>query len=175
MIQSTDNDQFFGDIVKNNYTKVFRLCMRYFCNQPEAEDATQEVFIKVWSNINKVRGEAAISTWIYRIASNVCLTSLRKLKRSDLTFTETGDKEIHCEYPDETAVWDIEEAKVMFITKYQQSLAPEDRSIMALYLEEVESKTIAEITGLSDSNIRTRIHRIKKNIKNEWEKSYGIR
>jgi RNA polymerase sigma-70 factor (ECF subfamily) len=63
--------------------------------------------------------------------------------------------------------------RISFLNAFLQGLNPADRSIVSLYLENVDSKTIAEITGMTDTNIRTRIHRIKNLIKTEWERKYG--
>jgi RNA polymerase sigma-70 factor (ECF subfamily) len=175
MFSGSKNTLLFDEIVKTNYNRVFRLCLRYSGDKEEAQDLTQEVFIKVWSNIKKFRGEAAISTWIYRIASNVCLSSFRDKKKIVTEFQDTSKAIIYDESEDEMVDWDIEEKKLKLLSACLEKLTPEDRTIMSLYLEDVDSKTISEVTGLSDGNIRTRIHRIKVNIKREWERRYGTR
>lgn len=166
-------EEIYKKILEENYQKVFRLCLRYFGNRSEAEDATQDVFVKVWMNIEKFRGEAAVGTWIYRIATNVCLTVLRN--RRNLT-VDTGRAETEKSDEDDAdhiSRQETGEKKLRFFNELLQKLNSIDRTIVSLYLEDVDSKTIAEITGLSDSNIRTRIHRIKNGIKKEWEEKYG--
>lgn len=167
-------EKIYSEILKENYSKVFRLCLRYFGNTEEAEDAAQDVFVKAWMNIEKFRGDSAISTWLFRIATNVCLTSLRKRKPAiihiDKLEIEKSDDDIEDSNQQETG-----EKKIKFFNDYIGRLNIVDRTIVNLYLEEIDSKSIADITGLSDINIRTRIHRIKKCIKKEWEEKYGIR
>ena len=88
-----NQEQLFKDLYKKYGLKVQRLCLGYTGNQMEAEDLLQEVFVKVWQNLYKFRGDSQISTWIYRIAVNTCLYHLRstKNKRSvDLTQAPPG-------------------------------------------------------------------------------------
>jgi len=166
-------EEIYKKILEENYQKVFRLCLRYFGNSAEAEDAAQDVFVKVWMNIDRFRGEAAIGTWIYRIAANVCLTSLRKHNYKTIEIGTTGDEKSDEEDSDHRSRQEAGEKKLAFFNDYLQRLSPGDRTIVNLYLEDVDSKTISEVTGLSDTNIRTRIHRIKNGIRNEWEEKYG--
>ena len=66
-----------------------------------------------------------------------------------------------------------EEIKMKFFEEFKNRLNPIDKTLVSLYLEEIEYKEISQITGLSEANARTRIHRIKKQIKKEWEDKYG--
>ena len=69
----------FDDIYVTHYYKVFRLCRGFFCcDTALASDATQEIFLKVWENLDSFRNESSVSTWIYRITVNTCLLYLRK-------------------------------------------------------------------------------------------------
>jgi RNA polymerase sigma-70 factor (ECF subfamily) len=168
-------EKIYREVLEDNFNKVFRLCLRYFGNTAEAEDAVQDVFVKVWMNMDKFRGESAISTWLYRIATNVCLTSLRNKKYETLRIDRMETDKTDEDDVDEKGIQEEAEKKIDFLNEYLRNMSPGDRTIVSLYLEEVDSKTIAEITGLSDTNIRTRIHRIKNGIKTEWEEKYGIR
>ncbi|MCU0461061.1 MAG: RNA polymerase sigma factor [Bacteroidales bacterium] len=166
-------EKIYREVLEENYRKVFRLCLRYFGNTTEAEDAAQDVFVKVWMHIDKFRGESAISTWLYRIATNVCLTSLRNRKPETLHIDRLENEKIDEDDPDESNKQETGEKKIEFFNDYLSRLSPGDRTIVNLYLEDMDSKAISEITGLTDTNIRTRIHRIKNGIKKEWEEKYG--
>jgi len=167
-------EKIYREVLEDNYSKIFRLCLRYFGNTAEAEDAAQDVFVKVWMNIDKFRGESALSTWLYRIATNVCLTSLRKRKPETIPIDRLENEKTDDD-SDESSKQETGEKKIEFFNDYIGRLSTVDRTIVSLYLEEVDSKSIAEITGLSDINVRTRIHRIRNSIKKEWEEKYGIR
>ena len=66
-----------------------------------------------------------------------------------------------------------EEAKMKYFEEFKSRLNPVDKTLVSLYLEEIEYREISQITGLSEANARTRIHRIKKQIKKDWEEKYG--
>src|SRR5689334_5468365 len=68
-------------LVQRHMNRVFSLVYRMVCNREEAEDLTQEVFLKVFNNLKKYEQQAAFSTWLYRIATNTALDSLDKTKR----------------------------------------------------------------------------------------------
>lgn len=71
----------FGDIFHRHRDQVYSLCLRYLQHEQEAEDAVQEVFVKVYRKLDSFRDEAQLGTWIYRIAVNQCLDILRAHKR----------------------------------------------------------------------------------------------
>ena len=73
----------FKDIYNNYSQKVLRLCLGYTGDSAQADDLCQEVFIKVWENLSKFRGDSQISTWIYRITVNTCLLHLRNEKKEN--------------------------------------------------------------------------------------------
>lgn len=159
----------YNQIIQDHYPRVFRLCYRYFGNGDDAEDATQEVFLKVWLNKDKFRGESNIGTWIYRITVNVCLTFFRNRQ-----IKEKGTEYLSQYYYPDGDILGYSEGesgyeKIQFLEKFLCGCPAIDRTLINLYLENMDSRHIAEITGLSESNTRIRIHRIKKRILSEWE------
>ena len=165
----------FRKVVDNNYGRISRICLHYFGSREEADDACQEVLLKVWLNIDKFRGDSSLSTWISRIAVNVCLTTFRN-KKNDTVRLGSGELgKIDDKMPDETDPETSEDEKLIFFHAFMKKLTAADRTLVSLYLEDMESADIAAVTGLSDVNVRTRIHRIKKQIKEEWEERYGTR
>jgi len=146
----------FEEIYKTYWNKIYRLCLGY-CNDEElAKDLTQETFIKVWKALPSFRNESAISTWIFRIASNHCLRNIEKQKRRQtLPLNFTVEKE------------DLSEEKNEKVNMLNQSIAKlkeTDRLLISMELEEVKQAEIAEILGISEVNVRVRIHRIKKEL-----------
>jgi len=76
-----DKEAAFKKIYEANSKKIYHLCYGYTGDDDAASDLLQETFLKVWQNLEKFRNQAMISTWIYRIAVNTCLTYLRSEKR----------------------------------------------------------------------------------------------
>ena len=71
----------FEAVVRAYYDRVYRLALRLLCNAADAEDVVQEAFLKVHSSAPRFRGDSSLSTWVYRIAHNVCIDELRRRKR----------------------------------------------------------------------------------------------
>jgi RNA polymerase sigma-70 factor (ECF subfamily) len=168
-------EELFRQIVDENYCKIYRICYRYFGNRDEAGDACQETFMKMWLNINKFRGEASLSTWACRIAINVCLTFKRLNKRQMAHIVSEQVTDYQDCISDENEEHQDHDEKLQYFHRFIGRLPVADRTLVALYLEDMDSREIASVTGLSEANVRTRIHRIKNQIKKEWEENNGTR
>jgi len=143
----------FEEIYNTYNQKIFRLCMSYSNDRDLAKDLTQETFIQVWTNLSKFRNESSIGTWIFRIASNICLRQIERFKKnitSELPFQIEEKQE------------ESNDAQIAFLYKCISELQETDRLIISLVLEEQPQKEIADILGISEGNIRVKIHRIKQ-------------
>ncbi|MCU0443413.1 MAG: sigma-70 family RNA polymerase sigma factor [Microscillaceae bacterium] len=151
----------FNNIYQLYYNKVYRLCKGYFNGDIEiANDATQEVFMKVWENLATFRDESSMGTWIYRIASNTCLMYLRK---------ETNKKELRLnELPDVLSESDANEIEDKLKKMYNciSQLEPSNKLIIMMVLENLSYQDIAAIIGITEDNLRVKIHRIKAKLTN---------
>ena len=160
-----------------NRNRIFRICCWYFEDADERNDVFQESLIRIWEQLHSYRGRSKLSTWVYRVVVNSCLTWLRSDKRRKNIF-ETGRLTEDIQYA-ESSVADtdrLQDEKFSFFQQFIKTLNLADRTLVSLYLEEVSTKEMAEITGLSEANVRVKIFRIKEQIKKEWEeKQNGIR
>jgi RNA polymerase sigma-70 factor (ECF subfamily) len=137
----------FEEIYSQYREKVYRLCRGYAGE--DGEDLTQETFLAVYENLPRFRGDAAIGTWIFRIAANLCLKHVKKTVHAPLV----GD------YQEEVR---STEDHVVLLHRFIQELKEVDRLIIGMELEELPQAEIARITGLSEGNVRVRVHRIKE-------------
>jgi len=152
-------EKLFNRLYETEYSRVFRLCKGYFNGDNTlALDATQEVFIKIWENLSTYRNEAKISTWIYRIAVNVCLMQVRKA-----SFRKEQKGVPLPEVPAEASE-DDKEQKLKKMYACIQLLDEVSRTIVLMMLDGVEYSEIADITGIKEETLRVRIHRIKLNL-----------
>lgn len=142
----------FEALYKEYWDKVFRLCIGYVNDYNLAQDMAQETFVKAWQHLPTFRGEANIGTWMFRIATNNCLRQLERQSRTPRT-------ELTVDLPEEERP-DIE-PRIQLLYKCISELPEIDRIIILLELEDVRQTDIAQIVGLSESNIRVKIHRIK--------------
>jgi RNA polymerase sigma-70 factor (ECF subfamily) len=129
----------------------------------QADDLLQEVFIKVWENLEKFRGESQMSTWIYRIAVNTCLLHLRSNKKQTKVDFEISTLKISEETNEK-------ENQIQLLYKCISELNETDRLIITLLLEEVPYPEIAEVTSISEGNLRVKIHRIKQQLSTIYSK-----
>lgn len=166
-------DEIFKDALRENDRMIFRVCYHFFGPGENVRDAYQDILLKIWLNIENFRGECQLRTWIYRIAVNVCITFRSKEKKKSSVFVPFYES-IY-EKADEKEVYQDDENKLLFFTKFMEKLNVSDKALVSLYLEDLDTKEIAQITGLSESNVRVRIHRIKNEIKRQWEVEYGTR
>lgn len=145
----------FGEIFKANSKKIYHLCYGYTGDEAAAHDLMQETFMKVWQNLDGFRNQAMISTWIYRIAVNTCLSWLRIEKRQA--------KDPLTDYIIENSREDISEKNEQVENLYKciAQLEENERIIITMVLDEIPYPEIAEISGVSEGNLRVKIHRIK--------------
>ena len=170
-----NQEEMFRVAIRENDRRVFNICRHYFGPGDEARDAYQEILLKIWLNITNFRGESQIKTWISRIAVNVCLTYLSKAKRNSSVFVPSSYLENYDRVDETEDNPEEAEAKLKFFEEFKNKLSPVDKILVTLYLEDIDYTEISEITGLNEGNARTRIHRIKIQIKKEWEGKNGIR
>ncbi len=145
----------FEEIYRSFSPKIFRLCMGYVNDKDWAKDLTQETFIQVWQKLDTFRNEAAIGTWIFRIASNICLRQIErssKMTKVEVPFQIEDKKEEHL----------TEQIELLY--KCIATLEENERLIISLVLEDLPQKEIAVITGISEGNLRVKIHRIKQTL-----------
>jgi RNA polymerase sigma-70 factor (ECF subfamily) len=151
----------FEEIYKTYWQKVFRLCMGYVNDQSWAKDIAQDTFVAVWQQLPKFRNESAVGTWVFRIASNQCLRQIEKQNR-------LPKAALPSEISEEPAP-NIE-SKTQFLYKCISELPETDRIIISLELEDMKQAQIAAITGLSEANVRVRIHRIKEKLTEKFKR-----
>ncbi|MDQ1855658.1 RNA polymerase sigma factor [Chryseobacterium sp. WLY505] len=150
----------FEEIYELYWQRIFRLCMGYVNDTDIAQDLAQETFIIVWQQLPKFRNESSVGTWILRIASNNCLRQIEKEKK----FAKT-DLPINLEEKKQESM----EPQIQMLYQFISELPETDRIIISLELEEIKQAEIAHIVGLSESNIRVKIHRIKEKLTQKFK------
>lgn len=147
-------DQFQG-IITN-------LCRAYYTSLEDRRDARQDIILQLWKSFKTFKGESSISTWIYRVSLNTILNKRRKeAKRVD-------KESIH-------VLRNTIAAKVGFNDTNQllehllNSLKYEDKAIFILKLEGYGNQEIADLLGLSTTNVSTKIYRIKNTLKKKYK------
>jgi RNA polymerase sigma-70 factor (ECF subfamily) len=138
---------------------IIKLCRAYTNSQVDFEDYYQETCLQIWKSKNNFREESEWSTWVYRISLNVCLTLLKKNKKSQHFVSDT----IHAVETEDNYAFSDESLNLLYAAI--RKLSEIDRAVIMLYLEEKSQKEIAEIIGTNPNNIGVRIKRIKERLK----------
>jgi len=154
----------FKNIVFEYQQLVYSLAFKLLCNEQDAEDVTQDAFIKVWQNINFYKQQYKFSTWIYKITSNVCYDKLR---------SKNNINSIDIEYCDclsdqnQEEILHNKELKKL-IVKLTDGLSPKQKLIFTLSdFEELKVDEIKTITGMSASKIKSNLYLARKYMKSK--------
>lgn len=149
------HDAIFLDTINNNIGIIRKVCRSYTHTSHEYQDLEADIIAQLWKAFPSFRGEAKIQTWMYRIALNTALMTLRKrtLKTEELTEVVHSADLMHKEQQSE---------QIRRIYEFIHTLHASEKSIMLLYLDEFSYAEIADITGLSEKNVSVKITRLKK-------------
>ncbi len=139
---------------------IIKICRAYTDTQEDFEDYYQEVCLQIWRSREQFKAQSEWSTWIYRLALNVCMTLLKKRKNSDRHFASDA---IPVEVEETIQAFSDDSLNELYIAI--KKLAEVDRAVIMLYLEEKSYQEIAEIMGTNPNNIGVRIKRIKERLK----------
>jgi RNA polymerase sigma-70 factor (ECF subfamily) len=148
----------FEQLYRQNVGRVYALCMRMTANPAEAEELTQEAFIRAWEKLSSFRGDASFSTWLHRVAANVVLSYRRSAARRRDRIVAEEDLSNHQDPEDRTNRGpgvDLEEAIA--------ELPRGAREIFVLFdIEGYRHDEIAEMTGLATGTSKAQLHRARK-------------
>jgi RNA polymerase sigma-70 factor, ECF subfamily len=164
-MKETEQKQIFENWLRQYKALLFKVVRVYAFTDDDRDDLFQEIAIQMWHSIPNFRKESAESTWIYRVALNTAMRWTRKERRHhDGRQPVEGIEHLlqeNVENVDERLIWLYAE-----IAKLPEI----DRSLTLLMLDGFSYKEMAEMTGITDSNIGVKIHRIKKHLIEKSEK-----
>lgn len=159
----------FSLIVDAYKNMVYTLCIQLMKDSMIAEEIAQDSFLKAYKNLHSFKGESKFSTWLYKISYNTCLSALRKKK---IEYGELNES-IHGHDSDNAFDSLVRDDRNSMIKDLLLKLKEEDRAVIQLfYLEEQSIKEIVDITGITESNIKVKLHRTKAKLKELIEDSF---
>lgn len=159
-----EKDQFIS-VIKENQNLIFKICHSYCTNPESRKDLQQEILIQLWKSFSKFDGRVKISTWIYRVALNTAIFFYRKdIKQKGRSVPiEASILSLSDVSPD----GELDE-KITMLYRFIEGLHNLDKALILLYLDDNKYKDIAEILGLSETNVATKISRIKKTLREQF-------
>lgn len=172
----SEKEERFTLLLAENKDRIYRMCCCYVRDDDARNDVYQQTLIHIWENLDSFKGNAQLSTWIYRITVNTCLSFLRaEQRRQNLiqSGTNSSEEQVASHPADENPADSNEDLALMY--SCINELPAMEKTLISLYLEEATTKEMAEVTDISESNVRVKIHRIKKLLREGMErKSHGL-
>ncbi len=168
----TQNANFFN-LLYDRYThKVFAKCISMLMDNALAEDATQEIFVKILLSLSKFSGKSKFSTWLYSITYNYCIDQIRKEKK-DITLPMT-DSNYHDPIDDEMYDSEIKETNVFRLKEILTMLNAEDKSILMMkYQDDLSINDICQMLNKTESAVKMKILRAKEKFLRIYQQQYG--
>lgn len=151
----SDKDLEFEQLYKNYKAKVMSTAYRLVGNRADAEDITQDVFVKVYRSMGSFRGESAVSTWVYRITVNACYDFLRRRKRESAVSLDD------CLEPS------VESGTLKELIESAVAKLPDAyRKVFTLYdIQGLKHSEIAEVLGITEGTSKSLLHRARAQLR----------
>ena len=158
---TTRTEQDFLLLVQEHQGIIRKVCHLYGRNDADRDDLYQEIVIQLWKAFSSFRGEAKISTWMYRIALNTAISNLRKQSRKvALSFPEFIPRD-----EAETDEEKFKEEKLQQMYAAISRLSEVEKAIVMLYLEDKSYDEMEEILGIGNGALRVKMNRIKEKLR----------
>jgi RNA polymerase sigma factor (sigma-70 family) len=164
----------YAMLVEKHKDMVFNIAVRILRSREEAEDLSQEVFLKAYQSLKEFEGKARFSTWLYRIAYNAAISRIRKAKPEfsaiDEALIDNHTTDVVSNGVDALS----REEQIRAVEMVMNALPAEDNLLLTLFYKNEHSvEEISEITGYTQSNVKVKLYRIRKrmydDLKNQLE------
>jgi len=156
-----EQKQYFEEIIAQHKGILFKIALNYCQNETDRQDLIQEMMIQIWQSLHKYNRQFKMSTWLYRISLNVAISFYRK------NTTRIDHQMVLKEQVTESSIEDSTEKnrQLYLLQQFINELREIDKALMILYLEDKSHAEIAQILGISVSNVGTKIARIKEKLR----------
>ena len=152
----------FTNLISEHEGILFKITTMYAANKQDQNDLYQDIVYQLWRSFDSFRHESKITTWMYRVAMNTAITSAKRNKKRKFSIPIEKVVLDHIESDNK----DLED-KLKILYRHIHGLGQLDKGLILLLLEGKKYEEIAEITGLSRSNVGTRISRIKRRLQSK--------
>ena len=152
----------FQALVEQHQKILYKVCNSYCRNRDDREDLAQEIIIQLWRSFERFDERCRFSTWMYRVAINVAISFFRR--ESVHARHVISDEERILNTVDETA---NQSPEVETLYRFIEGMEPLNRALILLYLDGSDYHEISVVLGITETNVATKISRIKQSMKNE--------
>jgi RNA polymerase sigma factor (sigma-70 family) len=157
------NVQAYALLVNKHKTMAFTVALRILRNREDAEEVSQDAFLKAYHALKDFKGESKFSTWLYRIIYTTSINRMRKNKPRNETIDEHSDSDIAFAFPEEELKSLRTKERNLYVKEAIESLEEDEAVLVTLfYIEDLPSSALCDITGLTDANVRVKLFRARK-------------
>ena len=167
-VKAADRSQQFQELLERHRGIVFKVANTYCRDLHDRADLMQEIAAQAWRSFGNYDGERPFPTWMYRVALNVAI-SFRRSSGSHEQHTVAFDEQLHDTPADGADVEDDDRVRTLY--RCIDRLDPLNRALLILYLDERNQREIAEILGISETNVATKIGRLKERLRNDMSEA----
>lgn len=157
----------FEELVHANERAVYTLCLRMLRDEQDALDASQETFVRAWRGLARFRGESRFSTWLYRLASRICIDMLRRRpKQPELSLTAGDDEDFSLPDLQPSPQQTAEQNELRQLVTDALTLLPPDfrEAVILRDVNGLSYDEIGNITGLEPGTVKSRIYRARRKL-----------
>lgn len=165
MTRDTDRQEQFRELIERNRKIVFKVVNTYSFNSEDRADLAQEITTQLWRAFPGYDSQRPFSTWMYRIALNVAISYVRSTVHQG-RHSVALDETLH-DIADGNGADHEADQQVRALHRFIAQLDKLNRALLLLYLEDQSYREIADILGISETNVATKISRLKQRIRNE--------
>ena len=159
MRESTEKE--FLSMLEQHISILVKIANVYAHNSQDRKDLMSDIVFELWKSFPKFKGDAKVSTWLYRVALNIALKTKRKQDNNKLLFVEELLVFDNNAFDDNVR----NTTTINLLYKCIEELNPVNKAIILLYLDDKSNDEISEITGFSRTNVSTRLSRIREQLK----------
>lgn len=165
LVEARDFRRAFEGLLERYQNKVFRLAYSMLRNPTAAEDMTQDIFLRIWKGLPGYNGKASLSTWIYTISRNTCLSELKKRANRPTVSLDHHCEEFGMDHMKELRVDSAEAGVELDIDHCLDQLPDKYRRVIVLYyLEQKSYEETAQMLGLPLGTVKTFLYRAKREL-----------
>jgi RNA polymerase sigma-70 factor (ECF subfamily) len=161
----TDDKRAFVRLLEEHAGIAHKVCFTYARSQADRHDLMQEISLQLWKSFPRYTPDRPFSTWMYRSALNVGISFLRKTTRPIRQTVSLDEGALDLADPNESIP--AENERVQLLQQLIAALPALDRALMLLYLDDRPYREISEILGLSETNVATKLSRLKKRVRRD--------
>lgn len=160
-------EQRFADITKEYSKLIASICLSFANSNEDFDDLRQDTYLNIWKGLDGFRQDSSLSTWIYRVTLNTCVSFQRKSTRKD----SVSMADLFTELYDNSTPEEIENYRIMY--SLIEELKPLDKSLILMWLDSKSYEDIAAVSGLTKNAVSLRLKRAKEKLTQIYNQKYN--